>query len=119
MTDAVAAAPATITTPYGTEHIEKVFDVAVEAVNNYKALTPTDSLVKKIATFSPTFLKAISAIDEIAKAGPEFKDLDGTEVQALADKYLPQFGLGDGKTAVYVKEGLSILVSGFKIFKAK
>lgn len=110
--------PSPIAVPYGTEHIEAILDVGVEALKNYKSILPADSTMSKVSKFFPALMKLIAALDGIAKAGPEFKDLDDKELEALSAKYLPQIGV-DGKTGIYVKEGMNILVSGYKIFKAK
>lgn len=113
-TKAVTTEPASL----GTDHIEEILDVAVQAKEDYNSIKPEDKFPAKIAKFMPTVRKAAGAISAFSKAGPEVKDITGDEIKKIADKYAPKFGVG-GKIAVYVTEGANIIVSGFKIFKAK
>lgn len=103
---------------YGIEHIEKILDVAVSGFEAFKSVKTEQSTMQKVAVFVPTLMLLAGALEDFSKAGPEFKDMSGDEIQALADKYGPKFGVS-GKAAVYVKEGANILASGFRMLKAK
>lgn len=112
------AKAAVVGQPYGVESIEGLLDFGVEALKNYKTIKPEDKLMQKVLAFMPAVMKLAGALDKMKNLGPEFKDLDDKELEALSAKYISQFGI-EGKTGVYVKEGMNILVSGYKIFKAK
>lgn len=113
------AAGAVTGAPLGIAHIEQILDVGVSAFDAYKTLQPADSTWVKVSKFLPVLMSGIGALDQIGKAGPEFQDIDASEIKTLADKYVPRLGITSPKTSVYVQEGLSIVISAFKIFKAK
>lgn len=102
----------------GTANIEKVLDVAVEALNDYRSLAPEDSVFTKVSKFMPAFMKGVSAIDAITKVIPESKDLDAAEVEKLVNKYSPLFGVNSPHTGLYVSEGSKIIGSGLRIIAA-
>ena len=100
------------------KNIEKILDVAVSGVDAYKSLSKEDTTMQKVVKFVPTLIVLAGAIEAFGKSGPEFKDLDSKEIEDLRTKYLPKFGV-DGKIGVYAIEGINILLSAFKIYKAK
>lgn len=114
----VAKAAATATVPYGTEHIGKILDVGVAVVAAVKDLKKEDTTMQKVTKFLPAVIAAAGAVESFSKAGPEFKDLDASEIESLRNTYLPKFGV-DGKVGIYAAEGLNIIISGYKILKAK
>lgn len=103
---------------YDVTHIEKILDVVVSGVEAVKSISKEDSTMQKVAKFVPSLIVLAGALESFAKAGPEFKDIQSEEIEALRAKYMPKFGV-EGKTAVYVSEGLSVIMSVLKIAKAK
>lgn len=104
-------------TPIGTNHIEQVLDVGVQAVNDYKSIAANDNVGVKILKFMPTVTKLATALTAFKDAGPEIKDISGEEIKAIAAKYAPLFGVS-GKIAEVIEHGSNIILDGFAIVKA-
>lgn len=111
-------APAVVAPSYGVEHIEKILDVVVAGFEGYKSLKPEDNTMQKVSKFVPGLLVLAGALESFGKSGPEWKDLEPKEIEALRNKYLPKLGI-DGKVGVYAVEGLNVVISAYKIIKAK
>lgn len=118
MTTEKVQAAAVVGEQYGVGHIENILDVVVAGVDGYKSIKKEDPMMQKVSKFVPTLIALAGALESFGKAGPEFKDIDPSEIEALRTKYMPKFGV-EGKVGVYVSEGLSIIMSGLKILKAK
>jgi hypothetical protein len=104
--------------PLGIDSIESILDDVVELIKDYKSLQPGDSTGVKVSKFLPALMVTIGSVGNVAKVWPQLKDIDDTEIETLSAKYASKFG-ADGKVAVYVKEGATILASVFKMIKAK
>lgn len=114
---AVPVPPTPAGPPYGTEHIEKLLDVAVSGYQGFKSFVDGDSVMQKVMKMMPTLLVVAAAAEALKLAGPEFKDITGEEIKAISVKYAPKFNLS-GDIVVYVEEGANILGSVLKIVKA-
>lgn len=102
----------------GTENIEKVLDVGVEALSDYKSLKPEDNIFTKVTKFMPAILKGVAALDAVSKVVPEAKDLSPDEINHLVTKYSPLFGVSSSNTALYLGESAKIIGSGLRIIAA-
>lgn len=118
VTSAGVVASAVVAASVGTDNIEKIADIAVSVVKQFKVSVPNESFGAKVGRFSPVFLGGLAAWESFAKLLPELKDINADEVKALAKKYSPQFGV-TGKAEVYVEESFNVLASALRMIQAK
>lgn len=67
----------------------------------------------------PVFGTLGPALENFNQVGKEIGDLDANEIKTIAAQLLTGIVLEEGKIKVYVEEGLNVVVSIFKIIKAK
>jgi len=104
----------------GIKETQEVAELVVEVVKGIQAARKDGKWdASDIAFLLPVFGKLGPALENFSQVGTEIKDLDAEEIKSLASTLLTGIVLGDGKIAVYVEEGLAIVVSVFKIIKAK
>lgn len=72
-----------------------------------------------IAHLLPVFGKLGPALENFNQVGVEIKDLDAGEISSIAATLLSGVVLEEGKMKVYIEEGLQVVISLFKIIKAK
>ncbi len=104
----------------GIKETQEVADLVVELVKGVQAARKDGKWdAADLAHLLPVFGKLGPALEGFNDVGTEIKDLDAEEIKSLAATLLAGIVLEDEKMKVYVEEGLSIVVSLFKIVKAK
>lgn len=104
----------------GIKETEEVAKLVVEVVKGIQAARKDGKWdASDIAHLLPVFAVLGPALENFKDVGTEIKDLDAEEIKDLAAVLLTGIVLGEGKIQVYIEEGLAIVVSIFKIIKAK
>lgn len=104
----------------GIKETQEVAELVVEVVKGIQAARKDGKWdAADIAFLLPVFGKLGPALENFNQVGVEIKDLDAEEIKSLAATLLAGIILEEGKMKVYVEEGLSIVVSIFKIIKAR
>ena len=104
----------------GIKETQEVAELVVEVVKGIQAARKDGKWdAADIAFLLPVFGKLGPALENFNQVGVEIKGLDAEEIKSLAATLLAGIILEGGKMKVYVEEGLSIVVSIFKIIKAR
>jgi len=104
----------------GIKETQEVAALVAEVVKGFnKARADGKWDAADIQHLLPVFIKLGPALENFNQVGTEIKDLDAEEIKTLAVGLLTDMALEDGKMKIYVEEGLNVVVSVYKIIKAK
>jgi hypothetical protein len=104
----------------GIKETKEVAELVSEVVKGFIAARKDGKWdAADIGYLLPVFGKLGPALENFAAVGTEIKDLDAAEISSIAATLLSGVVLEEGKMKIYIEEGLQVVISVFKIIKAK